>query len=65
MYIVQVWIPVQNVLVFMTAGEDVGVGQFLLNGREDAVATLGPQYVFIRVPLTTVAAAAAAAAGRK
>ena len=35
----------QNVLVFLTAGDDVGPGQFLLNGHEDVVATLGPQYV--------------------
>jgi len=35
----------QNVLIFLTAGDDVGPGQFLLNGHEDAVATLGPQYV--------------------
>jgi len=29
----------------MTAGDDVGAGQFLLNGREDVVSTLGPQSV--------------------
>ena len=35
----------QNVLLFMTAGDDVGPGQFLLNGHEDVVSTLGPQFV--------------------
>lgn len=33
----------ESVLLFMTAGDDVGAGQFLLNGREDVVSTLGPQ----------------------
>jgi len=33
------------VLLFLTAGDDVGPGQFLVNGREDVVAELGPRYV--------------------
>jgi len=41
-----VWSLWQNVLLFMTAGEDAGPGQFLLNGHNDIVSTLGPQCVW-------------------
>jgi hypothetical protein len=33
----------QNVLMFLTAGDDVGQGLFLMNGREEVVSVLGPK----------------------
>ena len=35
--------PLQNVLIFITTGDDKGAGMFMLAGKEDDLNTLGPK----------------------